>query len=141
MDRSRLSAGQRLLLVGVWNTLIMALGAPRSPGHADERMWYLIAECPVGAESGLARHTGRATRVFVASPLYDSQLVLVDYQSRLMPSIHESDLVLRNALRLARIAKLLEVPVWGTEENPDGLGENPPESQQITATVIRRCGY
>jgi hypothetical protein len=31
MDRSRLSAGQRLLLVGVWNTLIMALGAPSRP--------------------------------------------------------------------------------------------------------------
>jgi len=38
MDRSRLSAGQRLLLVGVWNTLIMALGAPRPPAHADEGM-------------------------------------------------------------------------------------------------------
>jgi nicotinamidase-related amidase len=52
----------------------------------------------------------------------DSQLVLVDYQQRLMPSIHEGDLVVANALRLARIAKLLDVPVWATEENPDGLG-------------------
>jgi nicotinamidase-related amidase len=52
----------------------------------------------------------------------DSQLVLVDYQQRLMPAIHEADLVVANAVRLARIAKLLEVPVWATEENPDGLG-------------------
>ncbi len=41
----------------------------------------------------------------------DSQLVLVDYQSRLMPAIFENSLVLANALKLARMAKLLEVPV------------------------------
>ncbi len=52
----------------------------------------------------------------------DSQLVLVDYQQRLMPAIHEAQLVVANAVRLARIARLLEVPVWATEENPDGLG-------------------
>jgi nicotinamidase-related amidase len=59
----------------------------------------------------------------------DSQLVLVDYQSRLMPSIFENSVVLANALRLARIAKLLDVPVWGTAENPASLGPNVPEIQ------------
>jgi nicotinamidase-related amidase len=52
----------------------------------------------------------------------ECQLVLVDYQARLMPSIHEGDLVVANAVRLARIAQLLQVPLWATEENPDGLG-------------------
>ena len=52
----------------------------------------------------------------------ESQLVLVDYQDRLMPAIHEGDAVLANALRLARIAQLLQVPLWATEENPAGLG-------------------
>lgn len=52
----------------------------------------------------------------------ESQLVLVDYQSRLMPAIHEGDLVVANAVRLARIAQLLQVPLWATEENPEGLG-------------------
>ena len=52
----------------------------------------------------------------------ESQLVLVDYQQRLMPAIHEGPAVLANALRLARAARLLEVPCWGTEENPQGLG-------------------
>lgn len=59
----------------------------------------------------------------------DSQLLLVDYQSRLMPSIFESSLVMANAVRLARMAKLLDVPVWGTAENPDRLGPNVPEIQ------------
>jgi len=52
----------------------------------------------------------------------DSQLVLVDYQQRLMPAIHEGGQVLANAVRLARIAQLLQVPLWATEENPQGLG-------------------
>lgn len=54
----------------------------------------------------------------------DSQLVLVDYQSRLMPAIHEGTHVLANALRLARAAQLMQVPVLGTEQNPDKLGPN-----------------
>ena len=54
----------------------------------------------------------------------ESQLVLVDYQERLMPVIHEGPAVLANARRLAQIAQLLEVPVWGTEQNPSRLGAN-----------------
>lgn len=52
----------------------------------------------------------------------ESQLVLVDYQRKLMPALHEGDQVLANAVRLARIAQLLQVPAWATEENPAGLG-------------------
>ncbi|WP_119966217.1 isochorismatase family protein [Simplicispira lacusdiani] len=54
----------------------------------------------------------------------ESQLVLVDYQERLMPAIHEGPAVLAHARRLAQIAKMLEVPVWGTEQNPSRLGAN-----------------
>jgi len=57
----------------------------------------------------------------------DSQLVLVDYQTRLMPLIFENEMIVANALRLARIAHALAVPVWGTEQNPAGLGRNLPE--------------
>ncbi|MDD2547304.1 MAG: isochorismatase family protein [Burkholderiaceae bacterium] len=54
----------------------------------------------------------------------ESQLVLVDYQERLMPAIFEAPAVLANAVRLARIAQILDVPVWGTEQNPSRLGPN-----------------
>ncbi len=54
----------------------------------------------------------------------DSQLVLVDFQARLMPVIHEGERVLARARLLARMAALLKVPVWGTEQNPDKLGLN-----------------
>jgi nicotinamidase-related amidase len=71
----------------------------------------------------------------------ESQLLLVDYQSRLMPSIHEGELVLRNALRLGRLAHLLEVPVWGTEENPAGLGENPAELRALCRTIVAKMHF
>lgn len=59
----------------------------------------------------------------------DSQLVLVDYQTRLMPAMHESPLVLANALRLAQMAQALQVPVVATAQNPDRLGPQVPELQ------------
>jgi nicotinamidase-related amidase len=71
----------------------------------------------------------------------ESQLVLVDYQSKLMPSIHEGELVVRNALRLARLAKLLDVPAWGTEENPGGLGENPPEVKALCRKTLVKMQF
>lgn len=61
----------------------------------------------------------------------DSQLLLIDYQTRLMPVIHESAAVLANAIRLAKMAKLMKVPVWATEENPSGLGPNVPELRAL----------
>ena len=54
----------------------------------------------------------------------DCQLVLVDYQQRLMPAIDDAASVLANAHRLAQAAHLLNVPVWGTEQNPSKLGPN-----------------
>ena len=71
----------------------------------------------------------------------DSQLVLVDYQARLMPAIHEGDLVVANALKLARLAQLLDVPAWGTEENPAALGENPPELRALCRKTLAKMHF
>jgi nicotinamidase-related amidase len=54
----------------------------------------------------------------------ESQLVLVDYQAKLMPVIADGMQVLQQATKLAHIAKLMKVPTWGTEQNPDRLGAN-----------------
>jgi nicotinamidase-related amidase len=51
-------------------------------------------------------------------------LVLVDYQSRLMPAIHGAGNVIRHAVYLANVARAVGVPVVGTEQNPRGLGPN-----------------
>ena len=59
----------------------------------------------------------------------ECQLVLVDYQTRLMPAIDGAPEVLANAVRLARMAQLMQVPVWATAQNPDKLGAQAPELQ------------
>ena len=53
-----------------------------------------------------------------------SALVLVDYQARLMPAIHEGDRAVAVAVKLADVARELGIPVVGTEQNPGGLGPN-----------------
>jgi nicotinamidase-related amidase len=72
----------------------------------------------------------------------ECQLVLVDYQSRLMPSIHEAQAVTANAVRLAHIARLLSVPLWVTEENPEGLGSTVPELQpHVAGRVLSKMAF
>ena len=63
--------------------------------------------------------------------LEDSQLLLVDYQARLMPAIHEGPAVLANARRLVQMARLLKVPAFVTEENPESLGGTVAELQAL----------
>ncbi|HEY8908627.1 MAG TPA: isochorismatase family protein [Rhodoferax sp.] len=70
-----------------------------------------------------------------------SQLVLVDYQARLMPAIFEAPLVLTNALRLAQMAQLLHVPVMGTEQNPSRLGENAPEIKALCQRTLAKMQF
>lgn len=70
-----------------------------------------------------------------------SQLVLVDYQTRLMPAIFEAPPVLANAVLLAQVAKLMQVPVWGTEENPSRLGENPPELRALCQRTLAKMQF
>lgn len=67
-----------------------------------------------------------AARRGETSPL-SSLLLVVDFQSRLMPAIAGGAEALRNARRLLDAAALLGVPVVWTEENPDGLGSTVPE--------------
>jgi nicotinamidase-related amidase len=65
-----------------------------------------------------------------------SQLVLVDYQLNLMPAMKDAQAVWQRAELLARTAKLLNVPVWATEQNPSGLGETSPEIRQHCQRVL-----
>jgi nicotinamidase-related amidase len=71
--------------------------------------------------------------------LSESQLVLVDYQTRLFPAMFEAEKTWANAIVLAQLAQRLAVPVWGTAQNPSSLGELAPEisahCQQILAKM------
>lgn len=70
--------------------------------------------------SGAAR--GSATILRMLLDADDCQLVLIDYQARLMPAIAEAPVVTANALRLAQAAQAFQVPIWCTEQSPEKLG-------------------
>ncbi len=67
----------------------------------------------------------------------ESQLVLVDYQIRLMPAMLDAQKVIANAVRLAQLASLLRVPAFLTEQNPSKLGESLPEIREAFEAAPR----
>lgn len=71
----------------------------------------------------------------------DSQLVLVDYQAKLMPAIFEAGLVTANAVRLGQLARLMQVPVWGTEQSPLKLGENLPGIRALCDRTLAKTSF
>ncbi|HOB65814.1 isochorismatase family protein [Ottowia sp.] len=71
----------------------------------------------------------------------DCQLVLIDYQARLMPAIHDGPAVLANARRLAQAARLLQVPVWATEQNPARLGGTDEALVPLCDRIVPKMGF
>ena len=71
----------------------------------------------------------------------DSQLVLVDCQARLMPAIHDGPAVIRNLVRLGQLARLFEVPVWGTEHNAAKLGPNLAEVRALCHRTLAKMQF
>ena len=71
----------------------------------------------------------------------ESQLVLVDYQARLMPAIADHQAVLANARVLAQAAHALGVPVWGTEQNPSKLGENDAQLRALCQRTLSKMHF
>ena len=71
----------------------------------------------------------------------DCQLVLVDFQARLKPAMLDADVVWANAARLATLAQALQVPTWGTEQNPSRLGEMPPEIRSHCRKVLAKMQF
>lgn len=71
----------------------------------------------------------------------DSQLVLIDYQEKLLPAIEDGAQVLANAVRLARAAELLAVPTWGTEQNPSKLGPNAAELRALCRQTLPKMHF
>ena len=70
-----------------------------------------------------------------------SVLVLVDYQGRLMPALHEGGLALARAELLAEGARLLGVPVIGTEQNPTRLGANADALRALCDTTLAKTHF
>ena len=53
----------------------------------------------------------------------------------------DADAVWANAARLATLAQALDVPTWGTEQNPSRLGEMPPELRSRCRQVLAKMQF
>jgi nicotinamidase-related amidase len=62
-------------------------------------------------------------------------LVVIDFQQRLFPVIHEKETLLRNALKLIQGIKVLDIPIILTEQYPRGLGPTIPEMKELLRDV------
>ncbi len=93
------------------------------------------------SNQGLLNCPHRPRKLAMLLDAAQSHLVLVDYQVRLMPAIFENTLVLANAVRLAQLARMMEVPVWGTEQNPSKLGQNVPEVRSLCGQTLSKMQF
>lgn len=68
----------------------------------------------------------------------NATLVMVDYQPRLLPAIRHGQKLVARSVTLGRIAALLDVPVVGTEQSPEKLGENVPSIRRLCAETVAK---
>ena len=71
----------------------------------------------------------------------NATLVMIDYQPRLLPAIHHGQKLVARSVTLGRIAALLDVPVIGTEQSPDKLGENVPSIKRLCAETLAKSRF
>ena len=70
-----------------------------------------------------------------------SLLLIVDFQSRLMPAIHEGAAAVSNARRLLDMAALVEIRTVFTEQNARGLGATVAELPIGNARLIHKMTF
>lgn len=68
----------------------------------------------------------------------NSILILIDLQGKLMPAIHHGEEVLKQSSRIAKIAKILNIPIIGTEQYPQSLGHNVEEISKFCQQTIAK---
>jgi nicotinamidase-related amidase len=67
-----------------------------------------------------------------------SVVLMVDLQERLMPAIHDGTSVVSRAIQFGKIARLLNVPVIGTEQSPNKLGANLREIRVLCSHTVAK---
>ena len=66
------------------------------------------------------------------------RFLMIDIQERLLPSIHANDAVVANSRRLLAAARLLDVPVFYTEQYPKGIGVTVGELMKALPETAKR---
>lgn len=70
-----------------------------------------------------------------------SALLVIDFQARLMPVIHEAETVMANARRLLDAAALFDIPTLFTEQNAKGLGGTVPDLAPPPELVAHKMSF
>jgi nicotinamidase-related amidase len=70
-----------------------------------------------------------------------STLLVVDFQSRLMPAIEDGTAVVAQGRRLLSAAEMLQVQILFTEQNVNGLGSTVPELRSDTGRLVHKMAF
>ena len=70
-----------------------------------------------------------------------SVLIIIDLQEKLMPVIEDGAQVVQRASILANAAKLLDIPVWGTAQQPLRLGPTVPEIHLMLDRTVEKTDF
>lgn len=68
----------------------------------------------------------------------NSLFLIVDFQEKLVPHIHDHEKILANLVRIGQAAPILKVPLWVTEQYPKGLGRTVPELENHLKKGVRK---
>ena len=70
-----------------------------------------------------------------------SMLVVIDFQTRLIPAIEGGASVVANTRRLVDAARLVDAPALFTEQNPEGLGPTVAELAPDRSIVVEKMTF
>ncbi|PRC91520.1 isochorismatase family protein [Solimicrobium silvestre] len=70
-----------------------------------------------------------------------SILIVIDFQAKLIPLIFDGAQVTQRALLLAQAAKLLKIPVFGTEQQPLRLGASIPSLAGLYDLSVQKSTF
>ncbi len=65
----------------------------------------------------------------------DCVLLVIDLQERLIPVIHQRELVLEQSRKIIQAAQLLKLPILATEQYPKGIGTTCAEIKQLLSNA------
>lgn len=61
----------------------------------------------------------------------NTALVLIDVQEKLLPAMNNKEALLDNLKKMVKGARILELPILFTEQNPAGLGSTVPQIAEL----------
>ena len=69
-------------------------------------------------------------------------LLIIDIQSRIINVMRNKELLIENTLKLIKGMKILNVPVYYTEQYPKGLGETIPElKEELSSEAVQKMTF